>query len=160
MGRRSKQRKRPALLRGYTLPELLITILLLSILFLLSIIFSSGLNQAKRLRDYSVAVALAQQAIEIARAAPFKLLDDADAKNDSVETDLNTASGDNDALVPEFESGGIKYQRSVEIHDVMALEDNSRPIGLKHVKVTVNWKPLDGGKPEPFVVSTTIADMN
>ena len=160
MGRQSIAGKRPALLRGYTLPELLITILLLAILFLLSIIFSSGLNQSKRLRDYSIAVALAQQAIEIARAAPFKLLDDADAGSNSVESDLNTSSGDNDALDPVFESGGIKYQRTVEIRDVMALEDDSRPIGLKHFKVTVIWKPLDGGKPEPFIVSTTIADMN
>ncbi len=146
--------------RAYTLPELLITILLLSILFTLSIIFSSGLNQSRRLRDYSVAVALAQQVIEIARSAPFKLLDDADAGKDSVETDLNNFTGENDPFVPEIESGGIKYERKVEISDVMALEDKSRPIGLKLIKVTVIWKPLDGGRPEPFIVTTTIADMN
>ncbi len=159
-GRSDLFRKKAALMRGYTMPELLITILLLSILFLLAIIFSSGLNQSKRLRDYSVAVALAQQAIEIARAAPFKLLDDADAGVDSVENDLNASSGVDDALNPVFESGGIKYQRQVEIRDVMASEDDTRPIGLKFLKVTVNWKPLDGGKVEPFIVSTTIADMN
>lgn len=145
---------------GYTLPELLITILLLAILFSLAIAFSSGLSQSKRLRDYSVAVALAQQAIEIARSAPFKLLDDADSGKDSVETDLNTHSGDNDALSPIFESGGIKYDRKVEIVDIMAAEDKARPIGMKQFTVTVIWQPLDGGKVEPFVVTTTIADMN
>lgn len=145
---------------GYTLPELLITILLLSILFSLAIVFSSGLNQSKRLRDYSVAVALAQQAIEIVRSAPYKLIDDADSGKDSVETDLNTKSGEDDPLSPVFESGGIKYDRKVEIADVMAAEDQKRPIGMKQLTVTVVWTPLDGGKAEPFVVTTTIADMN
>ena len=153
-------RNRPTMVGGYTMPELLITILLLAILFSLAITFASSLNQAKKLRDYSVAVALAQQAVEIARAAPFSLLDDADAGANSVETDLNTTTDLNDSITPEFDSGGIKYRRTVEITDVMALEDKTRPIGLKLVKVTVEWKPLDGGKPEPFVVSSTIANMN
>jgi type II secretory pathway pseudopilin PulG len=142
------------------MPELLITILLLSILFTLAIIFSSGLGQSRRLRDYSVAVALVQQAIEVARSAPFKLLDDADAGKDSLEIDLNTNSGENDPFIPEIDSGGITYSRKVDIIDVMALEDKSRPIGLKLITVTVTWKPLDGGRPDPFVVTTTIADMN
>jgi prepilin-type N-terminal cleavage/methylation domain-containing protein len=146
--------------RGYTLPELLITILLLAILFSLAIVFSSGANQSRRLRDYSVAVAFAQQAVEIARAAPYKLLDDADADKNSVETDLNSDAGEGDAFVPVFDSGGIKYQRLVEISDVMAAEDDKRSIGLKFFRVTVNWKPLDGGKAEPFIITTTIADMN
>ncbi len=145
---------------GYTMVELLITILLLAILFTLTITFSSGLNQSKKLRDYSVAVALAQQAIEIARSAPFTLLDDADAGKNSVETDLNNAADASDQLSPEFESGGIKYRREVEISDVMAAEDKKRPIGLKLIKVTVNWKPLERGKPEPFVITSTIANMN
>ncbi len=150
----------PAKPGGFTMPELLITILLLAILFTLTIIFSSGLNQSKKLRDYSIAVALAQQALEIARSAPFYLLDDADAGRNSVETDLNTASDNSDQLSPDFESGGIRYRREVEIGDVMAAEDNKRPIGLKLIKVTVDWKPLDGGKAEPFVVTSTIANMN
>jgi type II secretory pathway pseudopilin PulG len=142
------------------MPELLITILLLAILFTLGITFSSSLSQSRRLRDYSVAVALAQQAVEIARSAPFKLLDDADAGKDSLENDLNSDAGDNDPFVPEIDSGGIKYSRNVEISDVMAQEDDSRPIGLKLIKVTVSWKPLDGGRVDPFVTTTTIADMN
>jgi len=105
-------------------------------------------------------VALAQQSIEIARSAPFTLLDDADAGNKSVESDFNLSSGPHDPISPEFESGGIKYRREVEITDVMAAEDSKRPVGLKLIKVTVNWKPLDGGKPEPFVVTSTIANMN
>ncbi|HNX74603.1 MAG TPA: prepilin-type N-terminal cleavage/methylation domain-containing protein [Candidatus Rifleibacterium sp.] len=151
---------RPATPGGYTMPELLITILLLAILFTLTIIFSSGMNQSKKLRDYSVAVALGQQAIEIARSAPFTLLDDADAGKNSVETDLNTAANPADQLSPDYESGGIKYRREVEITDIMAAEDKNRPIGLKLIKVTVNWKPLDGGKPEPFIITSTIANMN
>ncbi len=146
--------------RAFTLPELMITILLLAILFSLTIVFSSGLGQSRRLRDYSVAVALAQQAVEIARSAPFSLLDQKTAGKDSVEYDFNNSSGEHDPLQPVFESGGIKYLRKVEIADVMAAEDENRPIGLKHFTVTVEWQPLDGGNAEPFVVSTTIADMN
>lgn len=153
-------RKRPTMPVGYTMPELLITILLLAILFSLAITFSSSLNQSKKLRDYSVAVALAQQAVEIARSAPFALLDDSDAGANSVEIDLNTAVDQNDSLNPDFNSGGIKYHRVVEITDVKAAEDKDRSIGLKLVKVTVEWKPLDGGKPEPFVIMSTIANMN
>jgi len=159
-GRPARPVMSPRRARAYTMPELLITILLLSILFTLGIIFSSGINQSRRLRDYSVAVALAQQAVEIIRSSPFRLLDDADAGKDSVETDLNSMAGENDPFVPEIESGGIKYQRSVEISDVMALEDKTRPIGLKLVKITVTWQPLDGGRHDPFVVTTTVADMN
>ncbi|MBU1109090.1 MAG: prepilin-type N-terminal cleavage/methylation domain-containing protein [Candidatus Riflebacteria bacterium] len=153
-------RKKGPRIRAYTMPELLITILLLAILFTLSIIFSSGLDQSKRLRDYSVAVALAQQAIEIIRSAPFRLLDNADAGKDSVEDDLNTKTNDDDPFVPDFESGGIKYDRQVKIDDVMAAEDKTRPIGLKLVEITVNWAFPDGGKHDPFVVTTTVADMN
>lgn len=150
----------PATRRGYSLPELLITILLLSILFTLAIIFSSGMSQTRRLRDYSVAVAFAQQAIEIVKSAPFSLLDDADAGANSVETDLNTSSGPQDAFEPVFVSSGINYQRKVEITNVGAKEDKDRPVGLKLLKVTVNWKTIEGAQAEPFILKTTIADMN
>jgi prepilin-type N-terminal cleavage/methylation domain-containing protein len=145
---------------GYSLPELLITILLLSILFTLAIIFSSGMSQSKRLGDYSTAVAFAQQAVEIVKASPFSLLDDVDAGANSVETDLNTNSGTQDHFVPVFESGSIKFERKVIIEDVTAAQDNERPIGMKLLTVEVNWKTLEGAKAEPFIIKTTIADMN
>ncbi|GAB4281088.1 MAG: hypothetical protein Kow0029_26040 [Candidatus Rifleibacteriota bacterium] len=153
-------RLRKSLKDGYSLPELLITILLLAILFTLAIIFSSGMSQTRRLRDYSVAVAYAQQAVEIVRAAPFSLLDDEDAGAYSLETDLNTSSGPQDQFEPEFESGGIKYVRKVEITNVMAREDDKRPIGLKLLTVRVDWKTLEGVDAEPFIVKTTVADLN
>ena len=146
--------------RGYSLPELLITILLLSVLIVLALAFSNGMNQTKRLRDYSVAVAFAQQAIEIIRAAPYQLLDDADASTDSVEYDFMKSSGINDLLEPEFVSGSITYKRKVEIIDVMSKENTKNPVGLKLVKVTVSWVPPDGGKIAPFVITTTVANLN
>lgn len=149
-----------ALKSGYSLPELLITILLLSILFSLAIIFSSGVSQTRRLRDYSVAVALAQQAVEVVKSAPFSLLDDADAGENSVETDFNSDSGPQDSFLPVFESAGIKYKREVKITDVMAAEDKDRPIGLKLLTVKVEWKTIDGADAEPFILKTTIADLN
>ena len=80
--------------KAYTLPELLITILLLAILFTLGLIMSSGFDQSKKLRDYSVAVALAQQALEIARSSPYDILDDEDAGVNSLETDFNSVNGE------------------------------------------------------------------
>jgi len=155
-----KKMARARACKGYSLPELLITILLLSILFLLAIIFSSGMGQTRRLRDYSIAVAYAQQAVEVVKSAPFSLLDDADAGENSVETDLNTSSGPHDSFEPIFESGGIKYLRKIEIINVPAKEDKDRPVGLKLLKVKVDWKTIDGAQAEPFVLKTTIADMN
>ena len=147
-------------IRAYTLPELLITILLLAILFTLGIILTSGFDQSKKLRDYSVAVALAQQAIEIARSAPYELLDDENAGSNSVEYDLNSVNGENDLIVPDYDSGFVKYHRNVEIRDVKAATDENRSIGLKTIKVTVEWKSAETGKMETFVVSSSIADIN
>ena len=146
--------------KAYTLPELLITMLLLAILFVLVLAFSNGMTQTKRLRDYSVAVAFAQQAVEIIRSAPFSLLDDADAGDKSVEADFSKSSGINDLLKPEFISGGITYKRKVDIKDVMARADNKRPIGLKLVRVEVDWKSQNSNKIMPFVITTTVANLN
>ena len=146
--------------KAYTLPEVLITVLLLAILFTLGIILTSGFDQSKRLRDYSVAVALAQQAIEISRSAPFDLLDDENAGNNSLETDFNSVNGENDLIVPDYDSGFVKYHRNVEIHDVKAATDENRSIGLKTIKVTVEWKSVYTGRLEKFVVNSTIADIN
>ncbi len=118
------------------------------------------MSQTRRLRDYSIAVAFAQQAVEIVKAAPYSLLDDADAGENSVETDLNSNSGPQDHFESEFKSGGITYIRKVKIEDVMAKEDSERPIGLKLLTVQVDWKTLEGAEVEPFVLQTTIADLN
>lgn len=145
--------------KAYTLPELLITILLMAILFTLGIIMSSGFDQSKKLRDYSVAVALAQQALEMARSAPFDILDDQDAGANSLEVDFNSVNGDNDLIVPDYDSGFAKYHRRVIIQDVKAA-DEKRSIGLKTIKVVVEWSAGDSSKKESFDVSSTIADIN
>ena len=146
--------------RAYTLPELLITFLLLAILLTLGMIMTSGFDQSKKLRDYSVAVAFAQQALEIARAAPFDVLDDEDAGTSSLETDFNSVNGENDLIVPEYDSGFVKYYRHVEIKDVKAATDANRSIGLKSIRVSVEWKSVETGKKENFVVTSSIADIN
>ncbi len=146
--------------KAYTLPELLITILLMAILFTLAIILTSGFDHSKKLRDYNVAVALAQQALEIARSSPYDLLDDETAGANSLETDFNSVNGDNDLIVPDYDSGFVKYHRNVEIRDVKASTDQNRSIGLKTIKVTVEWKSPETGKKEVFVVSSSIADIN
>lgn len=146
--------------KAYTLPEVLITILLLAILFTLGIIMTSGFDQTKKLRDYSVAVALAQQAIEIARSAPFDILDDEEAGSNSLEVDFNSVNGENDLIVPDYDSGFVKYHRNVEIRDVKSAVDENRSIGLKTIRVTVEWKSVHTGKQEKFIINSTIADIN
>lgn len=145
---------------GYTLPEILITMLLLGILFTLALTFSSSTSQSRRLRDYSIAVALAQQAIEVARAAPYKILDEVDAGEESLEYNFNNIQEVNNQFGSVFESNHIRYKRKVQIDDVMAAEDKECPVGLKRVKVTVEWQPPDGGKAEPFKIETLISDLN
>ncbi|MBF0501225.1 MAG: prepilin-type N-terminal cleavage/methylation domain-containing protein [Candidatus Riflebacteria bacterium] len=144
--------------RGFTLPEVLITILLISILFTLGIIFTTGLRSTSKMRNSEIAIVLAQQAIEVLRAAPYSMIDDADA-SDSVELDLNTDSGPNDLLKPVLMAGPIKYERKVEVTELPnAVKDGMSP-RLKFVRVIVTW-----GRPEEkkvtFELSTTIADLN
>ena len=145
---------------GYTLPELLITILLMGILFVLALTFSTSTRQSQRIRDYSVAVALAQQAIEIAKAAPFSIIDENDAGEESLEYNFNNIDQPNNIFGSIFVSNNVEYLREVIISDVMAAEDDTRPIGLKKMTVTVTWDPSDGGEQEPFIINTLIPDLN
>ncbi|HNW35901.1 MAG TPA: prepilin-type N-terminal cleavage/methylation domain-containing protein, partial [Candidatus Ozemobacteraceae bacterium] len=61
--------------RAFTLPEVLITILLISILFSLGIVFSMGMRHTRKARDYETAIGLAQQAVDALRSVPFNTLD-------------------------------------------------------------------------------------
>ena len=95
--------------RAFTLPEILITILLLSILFSLGIVFTMGMRQTRKVKDYETAIGLAQQAIDGLRAVPFGTLDDEDAGEFSGETDVNTggAPGGSAAVYePVCKAGG------------------------------------------------------
>ena len=148
--------------RGLTLPEVLITILLISILFSLAIVFSSNLRSTKKMRNKEIAIALAQQAVEALRASPFGLLDDADqpdSKERSVEYDLNNSSGLTDLLEPAFNAGGVKYNRLVEVTDVPPVNGEGTPICLKHVRVLVQWAPPDGEKLS-YEITTAISNFN
>lgn len=145
---------------GFSLPELLVTLLLISVLFTLGLIFSTGLRQTRHMRDYEIAIALARQAIEVLRAAPFELIDEEDAAENSSEYDLNNSSGPEDLLQPEFNVNNIKYTRKVEVKNVPSPDPAGTPLGLKHVKVTVLWTTIDGKEVPPYEITTTIANMN
>ncbi len=151
--------------RAFTLPEILITILLISILFSLGIVFSMGMRQSRKVRDYETAIGLAQQAVDALRAVPFNTLDDEDAGDFSAETDFNTsgspASGSADLFEPTFKAGGSVYERKVEITGAPAPGGPlGTPLKIKFLKVSVKWKTPDGDEPEPYVISTAIADLN
>lgn len=146
--------------RAYTLPELLITLLLMGILFVLAFTFTASTGQARRLRDYSYAVALAQHAIELCRAAPYRLLDEADSGVKSMEYNLNRVDNINDPFGGKFESNGIFYRRIIEISDVMSAQFPDKPAGVKQLRVTVEWQTNDGPDPDPIVISTLVPDLN
>jgi len=158
-GGRDKDRGSRRRRAGFTLPEVLITLLLISILFTLGIIFMAGLRGTKKMRNYEIAITLAQQAIEVLRAAPFQTIDDADAGRDSVESDLNSQNGSSDLLEPTHQAGSIKYDRKVEVTDIPPMEKDGTPPGLKHVKVSVSWTPPDEEK-ITYELTSTIADTN
>jgi len=148
--------------RAFTLPEVLITLILISILFLLGTVFSSGLRHSRKQRTYETAIGLAQQAVEVLRAAPFVTIDDEDAPGRSVEEDLNTSNGENDLLEPVFISNNIKYERKVEVVNVPPANNvkGATPVGLKAVRVTVKWKGTEDEHAEPYIITTTIANLN
>ncbi len=148
--------------RGLTLPEVLITILLISILFSLAIVFSTNLRATKKMRNKEIAIALAQQAVEALRASPYDLLDDADQsdmKERSIEYDLNTSSGLSDLLEPAFNAGGVKYERKVEVTNVPPVQSEGTPICLKHIRVQVKWTTPDGEKLN-YEITTAISNFN
>lgn len=149
---------------GFTLPEVLITILLISILFSLGIVFTMGMRQTRKARDYETAIGLAQQAVDALRAVPFGTLDDEDAGEFSAEVDFNTAgsaSSSADLFEPVFKAGGSTYERKVEVSAVPSpAGPTGTPLKIKFVKITVKWKTPEGEEPEPYVISTAIADLN
>ncbi|MBI3038730.1 type II secretion system protein [bacterium] len=144
---------------GFTLPELLVTILLISILFSLGVVLTSGLRSTKKMKDNEIAVALAQQAIEVLRSAPFSTIDDADAKEVSVEKDLNSSLGKFDLYDPKFMAGPVNFDRSVEVIDVPSAPNIETPLGLKFVRVIVKWVSPEGGNLS-YELTTTIANLN
>ena len=144
---------------GFSLPEVLITIVLMSILFSLGVIFISSMGTTKKMRSFETAVALAQQAIELMRASPYDQLDDADAKDNSVEYDLNNSNNGIDLMEPTFNAGSIKYTRKVEVTNVPGANSDGTPIKLKLVKVSVKWVTPDGDH-VPYEITTTISDLN
>lgn len=114
------------------------------------------------MRSFEIAIALAQQALEALRAAPFALIAKEDAKENSVEYDLSTSSsgpGKVDLLEPEFRLGNVNYERKVEITTIPPTLKGGTPVGLKHVKVTVKWTPPDG-ETTTYEITTTISNIN
>lgn len=151
--------RRVSKLEGFTLPELLITILLISILFTVAVLLTSGNRTSQKMRNYELAVSLAQQAIEAVRAAPFELLDDADAGAKSVETDFNTLNAGVDLFKPSFNTNSIRYNRLLEIDDIPPKVKDGTPVRLKLVRVVVSWKPPEGDK-VTYEITTTVSDIN
>lgn len=145
--------------RGFTLIELLVTILLISILFTIGLLFTSGLSSTRKMRDYEIAIALAQQAIESLRASPYGMLDDADVGDKSVEADFNTAKGVHDMFEPTYKSGDVTYNRQVVVEEIPPAEKDGTPPGVKYCRVTVRWAAPDGEK-LAYEVTTTIADLH
>lgn len=151
---RDRQRK------AFTLVEVLIAILLISILFTLGVLFTSSNATTRKMRNFEYAIALAQQAVEVLRAAPFDTLDELDAHGKSLEADLNQDDPEPDQYRRTNRIGGIDYERTVTIEEVRHVDDkkgvNPR---LKYVQVIVAWTPPDGER-LTYKLTTTIADLN
>ncbi|HNV71554.1 MAG TPA: prepilin-type N-terminal cleavage/methylation domain-containing protein [Candidatus Ozemobacteraceae bacterium] len=145
---------------AFTLVEVLIAILLISILFSLGVLFTSSNSTTRKMRNFEYAIALAQQAVEVLRASPFDTLDSLDAQKKSLEEDFNQDDPEPDLYRRTTRIGEIVYERTVTVEEVRNADEkkgiNPR---LKYVLVTVAWTPPDGER-LTYKLTTTIADLN
>lgn len=146
--------------QGFTLVEVLIAILLISILFTLGVLISSSNSSTRKMRNFEYAIALAQQAVEALRAAPFDTLDQFDAQKKSLEDDFNQDDPDPDQFRRTVRIGEIVYERTVNVEEVQSVDQkNGLNPRLKYVNVSVAWTPPDGERLS-YKLTTTIADLN
>lgn len=146
--------------KALSLPEMLVAMLLISTLFLFGVIFATSFSQTKKQKNYEVAIALAQQAIEAIKSTPFEIIDDSDFGNDSFESDLNKNNGKFDLFESELVIDGVKYTRKVEIKNVPLSNYPNVKSQLKAVKVTIKREAPNEYSVEPLVITTAIANIN
>lgn len=157
--------------KALTFIEIMVACILMAIVFLIGKAFSSGFGGVKKVRNYETAIALANQAIEAVRAARSvdlgankgkDLKDKLGGRKDSLVSDFSSANDtfdkNLDGFVPVVVINGITYKRTITIENVKSKNKNIET-GLKVIKVLVEWKAAEDGKPAEFEVVTAHCDL-
>ncbi len=151
-------------LHGVTFVELLVAMALMTLFFILGYAVSNSFSGVKKVRNYELAVALAGQAIEAARAARFRELGgDRDAKKDSLVADFQSGNDPYDlpnaeGFQPVVRLGGVDFKRTVKVTECPSLI-NGLKSGLKLINVTVQWRAAEDGELLTYEAATTLADQ-
>lgn len=149
--------------RGTTFIELLLAMALMGILFAVGMAISNSFQGVKKVREHELAVALAYQAFEAARAARFREIGSPkDGRKDTLISDFssngNVFDGEKgEGFVPLVKIGNIEFKREVQVLDAPSLLDGMSA-GLKLIRVIVQWKAPDDGTPLTFEAVSTIAE--
>jgi len=148
---------------GTTFIEIMVAVALMAVLFQIGWAISNSFLGVKKVRNYEIAVALANQAIEAARAARFRELgSDKDGRKDTLLSDFSNSAGVYDGekgegFVPIIKVGDIEFKREVHILDAPSLLKGMES-GLKLIRVLVFWKAPEDGLPMVFEAVSTIAE--
>lgn len=149
--------------RGFQFVEVLISVVLITVLFIVGMAVSQSLVGVKKVYDYEIAISLANQAVEAMRAARFREVgSDKDGRRDTLVNDFGTAAnpfdqGLGERFVPQFDIKGVKYEREVSVTDVPSKQPG-QPSYLKLARVRVRWKAPESGEALVYEVVTTLAD--
>ncbi len=148
---------------GTTFVEILVAIALMTLLFNIGWAISNSFTGVKKVRNYEIAVSLASQAIEAARAARFRDLGAMkDGRKDTLLGDFSSASniydGENcEGFIPIVKIGEVEFKREVQIFDAPSLL-NEMDSGLKLIRVTVYWQAIEDGVKLSYEAVSTIAE--
>lgn len=123
--------------RAFTMVELIIGMVILAfMIFYTFSMFTGEIGSISRTRDYSAAVLIAQQTIEMIRSYPFDKLSHADLPGQALEDFLNGTTPS--AEFPhKVTIGKIDFERNVKIDSVNAAGNLS--MQLKAVSIEIKW---------------------
>ncbi|MBI3039818.1 hypothetical protein HYY75_12365 [bacterium] len=149
---------------GTTLIEIVLSISLMTFLFLIGWAISNSFQSIKKVRSYEVAVSLATQAMEAARAARFREIGaDKDGRKDTLKADFLSSNNlfdveNGEGFVPVVKVGGIEYKRDVSVIDAPSMIDGFSS-ELKLFRVIVKWKAQEDGAPMVFEAVSTVSNQ-
>lgn len=149
---------------GITFVELLVAMSLMSLFFILGYAVSNSFSGVKKIRNYELAVALATQTIEAARAARYRELGgEKESGKSTLAADFQSGNDPYDVpagegFQPIIRLGGVDFKRTVKITECPSLLAGMKS-GLKLINVTVQWRASEDGEPITYEAATTLADQ-
>jgi len=147
-----------------TFVELLVAMGLMTLFFIMGYAVSNSFSGVKKVRNFELAVALAGQAIEAARAARFRELGgEKELRKDTLAADFQSGNDPYDlpsaeGFQPVIRLGGVDFKRTVKITECPSLI-NGLKSGLKLVNVTVQWRATEDGEMLTYEAATAIAEQ-